>query len=579
MRFIGIGMVIFCVAVIWCGVALGQQDAVAGDDPRPQAGVPMPPGEEVVSVVRGRVVNAVTGVPVGRALVVEAGNQAAMFTDDRGEFALKISESKAGMVETFGGISRRGLEVRKPGFLGLSRSIRYSRGAAEGDAAEVTIALVPEALIVGHVEVPGSDGEVQIECELYQKEFQYGQETWTPATIFRTWANGEFRFSGLKAGTYKLITHEQMDRDSMRPMPGAPMFGYPPIYYPNTTDFSAASAIVVKAGETAQVSLTVARREYYPVQIGVRNAQPGMPMNLQVAPMGTHSPGWSLGYNPMDGAIEGLLPDGNYTVQATALGGQDQSTGILNFTVGKPLEGPALNLVPDASVTVNVREVFTGQSDGSGLNASATTAIASDEGPAMHVQVRLNSLEEVAMFRGGFARPVTGTGNTLRIENVVPGKYRVTVMGGRGYVASVESDGVDLLRQPLVVGLGGSPAPIEVTLRDDGGEVDVSWEKATGAMEGSAPGTGNSKLGFAYLLALPPTDGGDQLREYSSPQASIAINQVAPGDYLAVVFHAPLEARPTESEMEALESKGKVIHVEAGQKVSVQVKMISEDGE
>jgi hypothetical protein len=40
-----------------------------------------------------------------------------------------------------------------------------------------------------------------------------------------TWANGEFRFSGLEAGTYRLITHEQMDRDSRVAMPGAPLFG------------------------------------------------------------------------------------------------------------------------------------------------------------------------------------------------------------------------------------------------------------------------------------------------------------------------------------------------------------------
>jgi hypothetical protein len=87
----------------------------------------------------------------------------------------------------------------------------------------VTIALAPEALIVGHVEVPGSEGEVRIDCELYRKGMKEGQETWSPAGSFTTWANGEFRFSELQAGTYKLITHEQMDRDVMLQIPGAPM--------------------------------------------------------------------------------------------------------------------------------------------------------------------------------------------------------------------------------------------------------------------------------------------------------------------------------------------------------------------
>ena len=53
---------------------------------------------------------------------------------------------------------------------------------------------------------------------------------------------------------------------------------------------------------------------------------------------------------------------------------------------------------------------------------------------------------------------------------------------------------------------------------------------------------------------------------------------MAPGEYL-VVAYAESGAPLLGSEMEALESKGKVIHVEAGQKVSAQVKLNSEDGE
>ncbi len=561
MRFARLGVVMVCAGVIWCGAVLAQ--GTGGAD------------EAVVSVVRGRVVNAVTGVPVGRALVVAAGNEAAMFTDDRGDFALKISESKAAVVTMFGERARRRLEVRKPGFLELSRSIPYSRGSTEGDAAEVTIGLVPEALIVGRVEVPGSDGEVQIECELYQKEMQEEREKWSPSRTFRTWANGEFRFSDLRAGTYKLITHEQMDRDSMRPVPGAPMYGYPPIYYPNTTDFSAASAIVVKAGETAQVNLTLARREYYPLQIAVRNAPVGRPMNLQVAPMGTHSPGWSLGYNQADGAIEGMLPDGNYTVQATALG-EGQSTGILNFTVsGRPPEGPVLTLVPDAQVAVNVREVFQSQPSNFGNGEGATHRVVGER-VMSNVHVDLFPIGDSPGMGSPGAVPAEGSdGHTQVIENVAPGQYRVRVMPGRGYVARMESDGVDLLRQPLVVGLGGAPVPIEITLRDDGGEVDVSLEQAAGAQEGAAPGGENSLFGYVYLLPMDQHEVESPLRGHGSRNGLVKIGQVAPGDYLLVAYDA-LPELLIGSEMEALESKGKVIHVEAGQTVSVQVKLISE---
>jgi hypothetical protein len=199
-------------------------------------------------------------------------------TDDRGQFEFKFPLQEGGAVSV-GGTgatvtnSRRGMThmllARKPGYLQSGRNGRLL--TARLGQSGVTIYLVPEALIVGHVTVPGSEGDVRIECELIKREVRDGQEIWSPARTFTTWADGEFRFSELEAGTYKLITHEQMDRDSLPPVPGAQLFGYPPIYYQNTTDFSAASAIEVKAGEIAQANLTVARREYHPVRIAVTN--------------------------------------------------------------------------------------------------------------------------------------------------------------------------------------------------------------------------------------------------------------------------------------------------------------------
>lgn len=112
MRFARKVVVMVCGGMILCGVVLAQGSGSAD--------------EVVVSVLRGRVVNAVTGVPVGRALVIAAGNEAAIFTDDRGEFALNLSQSKIAVVAMSGGRARRRLEVRKPGFLQLSRSIPYA---------------------------------------------------------------------------------------------------------------------------------------------------------------------------------------------------------------------------------------------------------------------------------------------------------------------------------------------------------------------------------------------------------------------------------------------------------------------
>ena len=83
--------------------------------------------------------------------------------------------------------------------------------------------------------------------------------------------DGEFRFAELPAGAYKLFTNELLDRDPVTSNPRGQLFGYPPVYYPGASDFATAAVIRVSAGETFQASLSPARREYYPVKVGIAN--------------------------------------------------------------------------------------------------------------------------------------------------------------------------------------------------------------------------------------------------------------------------------------------------------------------
>jgi len=50
-------------------------------------------------------------------------------------------------------------------------------------------------------------------------------------------SDGEFRFAELSAGSYKLLTHELLDRDPLTFNPRGQLFGYPPVYYPAAPDF------------------------------------------------------------------------------------------------------------------------------------------------------------------------------------------------------------------------------------------------------------------------------------------------------------------------------------------------------
>jgi hypothetical protein len=505
---------------------------------------------EPFTTLCGRVLNALTREPLARALVLAEADNAAAFTDDRGQFELKILENNGSPKDSTGTtVVNRFIQARKPGFLQEGRMITtsYAPGSMTPQHFEVTLRLTPEALIVGHLGVPGSEGEVRIQCQLYRREIRDGREYWSPERVFTTWADGEFRFSDLKAGIYKLITHEQMDRDSALAIPSTPLYGYPPMYYPNTTDFSVASPIVVKAGQTARVNLTVTRRPYYPVKINVENMPVGQGMDVRVYPMGHHSPGWSLGYNPAEDVIEGVLPEGTYTVEASAPG-KKEVTGILNFSVrGRPLEGATLNLLPDATVTVRVREEFQSQPSNF-FNVETAPGNPQLNGKrSTRVQVILASLDELGGIGGGPSQlPDRSQGQELIIPNVRPGRYQVNVTGS-GYPASIQAGGKDLTRQPLVVGLGGEVAPIEILLRDDGAELTVSLEEndRTSVKESSPSGVALLPLGESggHLQNSPSLD----VKQRVLPELDVAYSTTYYGGTTESEAAAPIELKAGEN--------------------------------
>jgi hypothetical protein len=151
--------------------------------------------------------------------------------------------------------------------------------------------------------------------------------------------------------------------------------------------------------------------------------------------------------------------------------------------------------------------------------------------------------------------------HTLVVKNVRPGRYRVRVQGGAGYAASIQSGGIDLLRQPLVMGLGGASSTIEVTLRDDGAEVEGKIEEKTQS--------------FVYFVQLG--GGPGQFHQaVTTPDGSFGLAQLPPGTYRVLAFdHQQDDLAYADAEaMRKLESKGQVIQLEAGQKEHLRLRII-----
>ncbi|MGB7285202.1 MAG: hypothetical protein WBE13_23290 [Candidatus Acidiferrum sp.] len=543
-------------------------------------------GGEESYTISGTVVNSVTHAPVGRALVFSQGNRLARLTDNQGHFEFKIQRppqeegpTSQTVTPTFSDLSPMMsrtpitnvfLMARKPGYF-QSGGQQPTLDSDSTTSSKITISLVPESLIIGHVNLAVNDGTDKIQVQIYRRQVQEGHAKWVSVNVVTTRANGDFRFANLQEGDYKLFTQDQLDLDPLTLNPFGQLFGYPPVYYPSAANFETGAKIHLKAGETFSATLVPSRRQYYRVKLNVQNAPMGGGISINVEAQSHPGPGYSLGYNANENTIVGMLPSGTYSVEVTKFG-EGGSTGTVNLSVnGAPVEGPSVMLAPNSAVELHVTDERTN----------------SDNTIAGGVRNLLNSMNLELVPSNEFGRvsmvrlqpPKGPEDESLVLGDIQPASYRVrTTCNPFSYVAEATSGGINLLRQPLVVGFGAAIAPIEITVRDDGAKVQ-------GSIEGwPAPQPGQSTVfspeSSPTVVLLPAADNPGQFcKSWISPQGDFHFSQVPPGEYRVLAFDRlpeNLEYEDPEA-MQKYESSGEVLELVAGQNEHVRIALIKEN--
>ncbi len=561
-------------------------------------------------VIRGVVINSVTHEPIDRALVSSPDHRFATLTDSEGRFEFSVTKNDSG---SDGGSdpNRPGngphrasssnrpnsLMARKPGF--LSDPNQQSNNLRNNAATDLTLALTPEAVISGTVALPTAEAPDSINLQLFRRQIQDGRGRWVPVHGSRSMSDGQFRFAGLAAGTYKLLTSELLDTDPLTfdrhtdsaSDSRAPLFGYPPVYYQTATDFQSANIIQLSAGQTQTVELSLVKQPYYRVKIpvvvpGSDESANGFSVTVYA---GRKGPGFSLGYNAAHHTVEGMLPNGTYTVEATSLR-QNGATGMQTITIkGAPIEGPSIVMAPNGLIAVNVKEEFTA-ADHSGLVGGGGPA---SNGARRYLNVTLDPADDFGTGRSVSLRNPTGPGDeALVIEGAAAGKYWVRVQSSRGYPAAIRSGNLDLQHRPLVVGVGGAASPIEITMRDDTAEISGRIEGiapapqqgpggAAGGLSGAAVGAGGpSGRGQSrmHVYCIPLADSSGQFTElWAHSDGTFDSPELAPGAYRVLAFdqaQTEIEYRNPQA-MQAYDSKGSVVRLTGGQKERVTLQLIS----
>jgi hypothetical protein len=197
-------------------------------------------------------------------------------------------------------------------------------------------------------------------------------------------------------------------------------------------------------------------------------------------------------------------------------------------------------------------------------------------GPRAYLNVDAESVDDIEQPRRGSLRPPTANDESLVIENLPQGRYRLLLNSSRGYIASATFGGVDLLHNPFSVDAGSS-GPIEITVRDDFATLDVSLANVTsGTSLAESDTVVQQPVAWVYCVPLPDSLGKLEQVGLSGDEKSI-FPQMAPGAYRVLAFTTQqpnLPYRDPEA-MRAYDSKGTVIHLAAGQKATVQVPVIS----
>jgi hypothetical protein len=548
--------------------------------------------------ITGVVVNSLTHEPIGRALVVSTDERFATMTDSYGHFEFTLPQGNAVQGPVAGivgsgspgvvyGINRPyALTARKPGFLAESdEPVQVWQGTSA--VKDITIPLVPEALIVGHVALPTSEAPDSIEVELYQRKVRNGRAHWVSVGVQATRSSGEFRFAGLTTGTFKLLTHESMDRNPQITAPGGQMYGYAPVYFPGANAFASAESIELTPGKTVHANVSLVRQPYYPIKVPVANAPPGVPLDITVSLQGHDGPGYSLGYNAQELVIGGSLPNGSYRLEAVGYEPNGGGGSTIITVRGGPVEGPTLMMVPGSTIEVHVKEEFTSSDNTGSGSSTGPPGRFRTQGPRADVQVSLEPADDFGIQRGVPSRPPSNSqGDSIVLENVPPGRYWVQIYPRRGYVSSVTSGSANLLHKPLVVTATGSVPAIEVTLRDDGAQLEGTIEdpnlssgiSRSTAAEASGQTMASLSSPNARVYCIPTSDSSGRYTEVNvSLDGTFTASLLPPGEYRLLAFkrrQPELEYENPEA-MRAYDGKGHDIRLSAGQKEKVQLQWTS----
>lgn len=533
-----------------------------------------------VCKVSGVVKNSVTGEPIERALV--DGQWDAALTDGEGRFELHLF--CPGQTQ---------LSVRRPGYSNLRGSSAVSV-RVEPDAPEVTLTLTPQSTITGHVSVSNGGDASDIYFQAYKASYSQGHLRWNFAVQAKTDSNGTFRMNEVEAPGKYLLCSQQVQEHPEVSAEGKVIYGYPTTCYPPVSGTDSEGLLQLTPGQQAEIEISITRQPLYPVYISERVPM-GQRQGLTLYSQNGAPVNASLRWKDGDQSWEALLPNGTYFAESRSWGASP-AYGRVDFKVANTgVSGLRMSVVPLAPVEVVVHKVFTAQNNEQSSQVAVFHRVIGSEqttedanaGLAMELVPVEPRLDNSGGAGVGLQHQEGDPPGHFEALGLSPGRYWVQAFYySGGYISAMNSGATDLMREPLVIGPGNSVAPIEVTVRNDGGAIDCTLPNAPKADAQSGSGMirgyyGGFSPDASQVYAIP--SGSRFSRVPNSPinfNGTARIESLAPGLYRVFAlkkFEDLNSADP--AELASLLAQAKIVRVEPGSSTSVQVDFAKPDEE
>jgi hypothetical protein len=193
-----------------------------------------------------------------------------------------------------------------------------------------------------------------------------------------------------------------------------------------------------------------------------------------------------------------------------------------------------------------------------------------------HVSVMLQPAETGGIVFGPFPNQQVKEDGSFQMEDVGADRYTVSISGlPEGfYVKSVRSANLDVLAGGLEVA-GGSPAPLDVVLSPNAGQVT-----------GTVLDANTQKAAPAVTVVLVPQEKERRDREafYRTTTSDLSgrftFKSVVPGEYRAYSWEeAEYGAWMDPEFMKPMESRGEAVSIPEGGRQAIQVNLIPPDSQ